>query len=88
VYAYLGEGNGGFPIDLSEDGMAFQGVIPFQKDQSICVVFKLDGIDELVAANAKVVWLSDTRKGGGLQFVNMTEFSRSLIQQWISQRQD
>ncbi len=87
AYAYLGPGNGGFPIDLSEDGAAFQGVLPLQKDQSICIAFKLDGVEELVAANARIVWLTDSRKGGGLQFVRMTEFSRHVIQQWISLRQ-
>lgn len=86
AYAYLGPGNGGFPINLSEDGASFQGVLPLHKDQDICIVFKLDGIEEMVAANAKIVWLTDTRKGGGLQFVTMTEFSKSLIRQWIAQR--
>lgn len=85
-YAYLGPGNGGFPINLSEDGASFQGVLPLRKDQEICIVFKLEGIEEMVAANAKIVWLTETRKGGGLQFVTMTEFSRGLIRQWIAQR--
>ncbi|HXP80843.1 MAG TPA: TonB family protein [Verrucomicrobiae bacterium] len=84
MYLDLGSGNGGFPINISEDGMAFQGVVPLEQDQEICVKFKLDGIDETVTATAKIVWLTETRKGGGLQFIDLPEASRRHINDWIA----
>ncbi len=84
MYLDLGSGNGGFPINISEDGMAFQGVRPLEQGQEICVKFKLDGVAELVTAKAKVVWLTETRKGGGLQFIDLAEDSRRQINEWIA----
>jgi hypothetical protein len=65
MYVDLGPENGGFPINISEHGMAFQGVRPLEKNQEICITIKLDGIGETVIATAKVVWLTASRKGGG-----------------------
>ncbi len=84
MYLDLGSGNGGFPINISEDGMGFQGVSPLEQDQEICVKFKLDGVADLVTAKAKVVWLTETRKGGGLQFIDLPEDSRRQINEWIA----
>jgi len=84
MYLDLGSGNGGFPINISEDGMGFQGVSPLEQDQEICVKFKLDGVADLVTAQAKVVWLTETRKGGGLQFIDLPEDSRRQINEWIA----
>jgi TonB family protein len=84
MYLDLGSGNGGFPINISEDGMAFQGVRPLEQGQEISVKFKLDGIDETVTATAKIVWLTETRKGGGLQFIDLPEASRRQINDWIA----
>jgi TonB family protein len=83
VYADLGPENGGFPINISEDGMAFQGIRPLEKNQTICITFKLYGIDESVTAMAKIAWLTESRKGGALQFIDLPEESRRLINNWI-----
>src|SRR6202790_5650679 len=71
VYADLGPGNGGFPINISEMGMAFQGIQPVEKDQVICVKVKLPGMKEVVETMGQVIWLNDLGKGGGLELMNM-----------------
>ncbi len=83
IYLDLGHENGGFPINISEEGMAFQGIRPLQKDEEICIAFKLDGISEPVTAMARIVWLTESRKAGALQFVDLPEASRNRIRQWI-----
>jgi outer membrane biosynthesis protein TonB len=83
MYLDLGPENGGFPIDISEEGMAFQGIRPLQKDEEICIAIKLDGINEPVTAIARIVWLTESRKAGALQFVDLPEASRNHIRQWI-----
>ncbi len=84
VYADFGPGNGGFPINLSNDGMAFQGIQPLEKGQVICVKFKLPATTEVVEISGQVVWLNELGKGGGLQFTEVTEESRQAIQKWLS----
>src|SRR5579864_5262713 len=84
MYLDLGSENGGFPINISEDGMAFQGVRPLEQNEEICIKFKLDGVAELVTTKAKVVWLTETRKGGGLHFIDLPEDSRRQINEWIA----
>jgi len=84
VYADFGPGNGGFPINLSKDGMAFQGIQPLEKGQVISVKFKLPATTEIVEISGQVVWLNELGKGGGLQFSDVTEESRQAIQKWLS----
>lgn len=84
MYVDLGPDNGGFPINISEDGMAFQGIRPLEANQEISITFKLDGTDGAVTATAKIVWLTESRKAGALQFTDFPEASRRAIREWIS----
>ena len=84
AYADLGPDNGGFPINVSETGMAFQGIQPLEKGQILGIKFKLPGMKEIVETKAQVIWLNDLGKGGGLEFLNLAEESRQLIHQWLS----
>lgn len=88
VYADFGPGNGGFPINLSKDGMAFQGIQPLDKGQVICVKFKVPATTEIVEISGQVVWLNELGKGGGLQFTEVTQESREAIQKWLASMVD
>jgi periplasmic protein TonB len=84
VYADLGPDNGGFPINVSEAGMAFQGIQPIEKDQVVPIKFKLPGINNSVNAMGQVVWLNESRKGGGLRFIDLPDNDRLVINDWLS----
>jgi TonB family protein len=84
AYADLGPDNGGFSINISEMGMAFQGIQPLEKHQVISIKFKLPGINDVVETQGEVIWLNDLGKGGGLEFINLAEESRLLINHWLS----
>lgn len=84
MYLDLGPDNGGFPLNLSEDGLAFQGVRALRRDQEISITLRLNGIAEPVIATAKIIWLTESRKGGGLQFVNLPDATRKRIREWIA----
>jgi TonB family protein len=86
MYVDLGLENGGFPINVSEEGMAFHGIRPMEKDQRILIKFKLPGLSNSVESAAQIAWLNDLRKGGGLRFIDLPEGTRILIKEWISQR--
>lgn len=84
AYADFGPDNGGFSINISETGMAFQGIQPLEELQVIGIKFKLPGMNEVVETKGQVIWLNDLGKGGGLEFINLTEESRLLIHHWLS----
>jgi periplasmic protein TonB len=84
IYLDLGPDNGGFPINLSEEGMDFQGVRALQKDQELSIALKLNAIEEPITAKARIVWLSETRKAGGLQFIDLPDAARQRIRDWIA----
>ena len=89
MYLDLGSENGGFPINISEDGMSFQGIRPLQVGQEIFIAFKLDGSNESITTKAKIVWLTETRKAGALRYVDMPEDFRSRVTEWIAlQKED
>jgi len=84
VYADFGPGNGGLAINLSERGIAFQGIRPLQKDEIIRVKFKLPATNDTVETTGQVVWLNELGKGGGLQFIDLPEELRHPIIHWMS----
>jgi len=85
AYIDLGSRNGGMLIDVSEGGLSFQGIHPLQADQVFSVEFKLPGIDKSFRATGQIVWLNDSRKGGGLRFVEPVEETRNLLKGWLSE---
>ena len=86
VYADLGPGNGGFPINVGEGGMAFQGIQPLEKGRILCIKFKLPDTNDAVETTGQVAWLNELGKGGGLQFIDLSEEYREVIHRWLSQQ--
>jgi TonB family protein len=84
MYVDLGPDNGGFPINVSEGGMAFQGIRPLGKDQLIRINFKLPGLSNAVESAAQIAWVNDLGKGGGLRFIDLPDCTRQLINEWLS----
>jgi TonB family protein len=84
VYADLGPDNGGFPINVSEDGLAFQGIQPLERDQVVPIKFKLPGIQTFVSATGQIAWVNETRKGGGLRFIELHDEDRRVLTGWLS----
>jgi TonB family protein len=84
VYADFGPGNGGFPINLSEGGMAFQGIQPLEKDGIIRVRLKVPGSNNAVETSGRIVWLNELGTGGGLEFIDLPEEFRGSMMHWMA----
>src|SRR6266404_1436669 len=84
VYADFGPGNGGFPINLSERGMAFQGIQPLEKDRIIRIRLKVPGTSNAVETSGRIVWLNELGTGGGLEFIDLPEEFRGPIVHWMA----
>lgn len=85
-YIDLGPSNGGMVTGVSETGLSFQGVQPLEDGEHLSVRFKLPQTKQFLSVVARIVWLNSSRKGGGLQFLEMTRESRSLLKDWLARR--
>lgn len=83
TYVDLGPGNGGMLIDVGAGGIAFQGIKPLETGELLLIVFKLPTINDLIRVTGQVVWLNDSGKGGGLQFVELPQTAGRLIKEWV-----
>jgi TonB family protein len=85
AYVDFGPDNGGMLIDVSEGGLSFQGVGPVGRGQPLQLRFTLPGINSKpIEATAELVWTNSTGKGGGLQFLEISDEARVRLQEWIS----
>jgi periplasmic protein TonB len=86
VFVSLDSENAGLPGSVRKVGPAFQGIKRLTAGQSLNVIFKLPGIDGWLRATANVVWVSNSGKAGGLQFVDIPGESRRLVDNWLALR--
>ena len=85
AYVDFGPDNGGMLIDVSEGGLSFQGVGPVGRGQPLQLRFTLPGANSKpIEATAELVWTNSTGKGGGLQFLEISDEARVRLQEWIS----
>jgi periplasmic protein TonB len=84
AYVDFGPDNGGMLIDIGEGGLSFQGVGRVTKGQPLHLRFTLPGAgNRPIEATAELVWSNTSGKGGGLQFIEITESARDQVRQWI-----
>lgn len=83
----LGKSRKGFLSDLSEGGMAFDGLMASAEgSNTISLAFSLpDGVG-LIEAVAEIVWTSDSTHRTGVRFLELAEASREKLRGWLSSR--
>ena len=84
VYIELGSSNGGFPINVTEEGLAFQGIQRLKIDQVVSIRFKLPDLGNPLEVTGQIVWLNELGTGGGLRFIDLSDEARLVIRNWIS----
>jgi hypothetical protein len=74
---------GGIVLNASERGLAFQAAtavrLPGQLRLSISPNPK-----EVIGLTAEIVWMDQTKRSGGLRFVELTEDTRNQICRWLT----
>jgi hypothetical protein len=82
-YIQFEPGGGGIVLDASERGLAFQAAtavrLPGQIRFSISPNPK-----QLIELTAEIVWMDQTKRSGGLRFVELTEDTRNQICRWLT----
>jgi TonB family protein len=82
AYVEFGTDNGAILIDLGEGGLGFQSVMPVSLNQALLFKFKLPGESNHIEGYAEVAWMNDSRKGGGLRFVELNQDAHAQIREW------
>jgi hypothetical protein len=82
-----GSGNGGFLLDLSEDGAAVQMAHPALLDDEVDLRFSL-GAAGVVQARGRIAWRDKSGKTLGVSFTNLDDPTRARITQWLAENQN
>lgn len=87
AYIDLGPSNGGLVLNLSEAGLAFSSAKRLVGERLPALSFKLPGAADLIEAEARVVWISESKREAGVQFERLAEGDARRIGEWIAEEQ-
>ncbi len=85
-YVTLGDSNGGIILNISEGGLALTAAEVLVGEYLPRVRFQLAIDANWIETSGQIVWLTGSKKGAGIQFVDLTDEDRNQIMQWISSR--
>jgi hypothetical protein len=85
-YVKLGETNGGILLNVSEEGLAFTAAEPLAGEFIPRLRFQLAEKAEWIEASGRIVWLNDSKKGAGIEFIDISNAGREQIRQWIDSK--
>lgn len=71
-------------MDASETGLQIAAANSLAPENIVRLSLQLDPSAEPVEAEARVVWLSESKKTGGFEFVSLTAEARDQIRKWLS----
>src|ERR1700757_274285 len=85
----LGNGHSGVVLNISEAGMAVAVAHAFKVGEYLPrILFQLPGPSSSSVQgfeiSAEIVWLSESKKGAGMQFVGLSGDARNRISSWIA----
>ena len=81
-YVELGQENGGILLNLSEGGLAVRSPLPLDSREFTGIRFQAPKSQAWLTASGRVVWLSDSKKEGGIQFTELPGDARQQIHKW------
>lgn len=84
TYVALGEANGGIVGNISENGLTTTAAEMLVAEILSCIRFWLPDSARCIETSARIVWLSPSRKGAGVEFVDLSEDARNQLRKWIS----
>jgi hypothetical protein len=85
AYVELGGTNGGVVLNISETGMAVAAADPLVVDDHLPRIrLQLPSSGQSIEIAAQIVWLAESKKSGGIRFVDLTAGARNQISNWIA----
>jgi outer membrane biosynthesis protein TonB len=87
IYVELDENSGGVVLDLGEGGLAMTSAAPLVGEYYPRMRFKLPNCSHWIETSGRIIWLTDSKKRVGIQFVDLAEGARNQIKDWVSSEQ-
>jgi len=84
AYIDLGGDNGGVILNISESGLVFTAAVPLQVDHLPTMRLQLPDSADWIEASGEIVWMSDSKREGGVRFLTMKEEDRERIRNWVA----
>ncbi len=84
AYVKVGEHNGGIVMDASENGLQMAAANSLAPEKIVRLSLQLSASAEPTEVEARVVWLSESKKTGGFEFVSLTDEAREQIREWLN----
>ncbi len=84
AYVKVGEHNGGIVMDASENGLQMAAANSLAPEKVVRLSLHLSASAEPTEVEARVVWLSESKKTGGFEFVSLTDEARDQIREWLN----
>jgi TonB family protein len=86
TYVTIGDNNGGIISNISETGMALTAAEPILGKFVPRLVFEIPGINRTVEAQARIIWVAESKKAAGVHFIGMPDDVRTEIGNWVLAR--
>jgi PilZ domain len=87
AYVRVGPQNGGVVLDISENGVQLSAGEVLGSDEALPLSLQLAYRSDPIEATGQIVWLSDSRRTAGLQFVSLAEQDRTRLRDWMASEQ-
>ncbi len=84
IFVRLNEKQGGLLFDISEGGLAFDGLTPKSRTAPISLNFHLPATNTTIEARARMVWIDRWNHRIGVRFLDLPEISRGQLRDWLS----
>jgi hypothetical protein len=85
AFVELDDTNTATVLNISEAGMAVATVDPLVVDDYLPRLrFQLPSSEQSIEISAQIVWLADSKKSAGIQFVDLSAEARTQISDWIA----
>lgn len=84
VFVRFNEQQGGLLFDISEGGLAFDGITPKNRNAPIHLNFHLPQTNTTFEARARMVWVDRWNHRIGVRFIDLPESSRRRLRGWLS----
>ena len=84
AYVELTQDNGGILLNLSEGGLAIQSALPLNSKEFPDLRFQLPNMRGWLTGSGRAVWISESKKEAGIQFLDLHEHARAQIRMWVA----
>ena len=84
VFCKLGGEESGSVLNLSEDGLCFEGVTPLQEKGLLQLRLSV-GASSAIEATGQLAWIDSAKLTGGVRFVELSAPAREQISAWLSE---